>query len=124
MVTLPKRCRDSALSPWLLTNLPALFDFSASAPSKRLVGDWASSQTCLSCLYWTQDRGWVCFKSVIGQKHLTAVLRSLILTTYVYFTPLEDIRAHFMSNVLDRSITFTPFIVIFSKSELSVRKKF
>lgn len=80
MVTLPKRCCGSVPSPWLLINPPSVV---WSQSKIRSLGEtffsaagWASLQTCLCCLYWTQYNGWFHFKSLIGQRHVPTVRRS------------------------------------------------
>lgn len=78
MVTLPKRCRGSALSPWLLINPPSV------VWSQQISLLWEKTfrcrlgvlSTCLRRLYWTRCSGRFHFKRLIGQRHVPAVLRS------------------------------------------------
>lgn len=77
MVTLPKRCCGSVLSPWLRINPPSAV-WSQQICSLRNIFRCRLGvlTTCLCWLYWTQYSGWFHFKSLIGQRHVPTVLRS------------------------------------------------
>lgn len=77
MVTLPKRCCDSVLSPWLLINPPStVWSQQICSLRKTFRCRLGVLTTCLCRLYWTQYNGWFHFKILIGQRHVPAVLRS------------------------------------------------
>jgi len=77
MVTLPKRCCGSVLSPWLRTNPPSVVRSQQLCPLRETFSRGLGVlTTCLCCRYWTRWRGWVCFRSLSGQRRVPAPVPS------------------------------------------------